>query len=115
MPPESLLSNLLARAEQVIVLFVVVCLAAAGVMTFDPRAQAGLPYFLGAVGFGLACGCIAIAFGLGEGWVLIVGVAAMATAPATIAALANKRLDEVIDEIRRRGPGGGGGRDGEGG
>lgn len=106
MPPD--FSGLLARAEQIVILFVVVCLGAAGVVAFDPKAQAGLKYFLGAVCIGLVCGFIAIAFGLGEGWVLLIGVAAMATAPATIAWVTDKRLDEVIDEIRRRGPGGGG-------
>jgi hypothetical protein len=106
MAPETA-TGLLARAEQIIILFIVVCLAGAAVVTLTPKAQAGLKYFIGTVAFGLVVGVIAIAFGLGEGWVLVAGVAGMATAPATIAWLSNKRLDEVIDEIRRRGgPGG---------
>ena len=102
MTPDSLLQDLLARAEEVITLFIVVCLAAVGVVVFTPRAQAGVKYFAGSVCFGMACGIAAIAFELGEGWVLLIGMAGMATAPATIVWLSNKRIDEVIDEFRRR-------------
>ena len=42
MTPETA-TGLLARAEQIIILFVVVCLAGAAVVTLDPKAQDSSP------------------------------------------------------------------------
>lgn len=108
MAPESFFSEIARQAEQVVMLFVVVCLAAVGMATLDKTIQGGLSYFIGSVCVGLALGFIAIAFALHPGWVLVFGVVGMATAPATIAKIRKKSFDEVIDRIRGRTPPGGG-------
>lgn len=105
---DQLFPTIMQKVEQVIILFIIVCLVGFSAIVFDKKAQAGVLYFLGAIAFGMACGITAIVFQLGEGWTLILSMSATVTAPATMAWVSQRRLDEVIDKISEytRGRGG---------
>tara|TARA_R110002073_G_scaffold120601_1_gene262630 strand:- start:7481 stop:7828 length:348 start_codon:yes stop_codon:yes gene_type:complete len=94
------------KASLIAALFIVVCAGGGGMTLLDERMQGGLKYLIGSVLIGLTLGGVAMAFTDSAGIVLLIGVAGMATAPATIAWVKNKTILEVVDEVRRRrGPG----------
>ncbi|MFT6474750.1 MAG: hypothetical protein ACJAUS_002475 [Qipengyuania sp.] len=108
----TLLETIQEKLSLIAALFVLVFTAGVGVSLLDERMQGGIKYFIGSVCIGLAVGGLAMAFTDHAGIVLGLGIAGMATAPATIVWLQHKTLLDVIKEARNQRNGDG---DGEGG